>query len=985
MNLHALQTLPAIAEAKELMVTPRLIVSAQSNKPVMGIVQDTLLGAQKMTKRDILIEKWKMMNMVMWMGDVWDGKLPAPAIMVRKRSRVPGGKAKMKPYWTGKQLFSMIVPDVSLTLNSSGAPDESFTAEELHPKDTKVIIDRGELLAGIIDKKTLGKSAGGLVHVIMNDAAPEDARDFLNNVQRVVNYWLHNRGFSIGIADAEADAETMRVIANTIKDAKIQVADLVQKGQMGELKTQPGNTMVQSFENMVNMALNQAREQAGKRAAQALDETNAVRAMVSAGSKGSFINIAQIIACVGQQNVEGKRIPCRFEDRSLPHYAKDDLGPQSRGFVENSYLKGLTPQEFYFHMMGGREGLIDTAVKTAETGYIQRRLVKAMEDVSVRYDGTVRNSEGIVIQFLYGEDGMDGRWVEFQKFDTFNYNAGKFRAKFEFNPDSPNFGRMPSRPGLLYMDPGIIEHVRTSSEVRALLDDEIRQLRDDRVLLCKILTANKLIDKRKAALPVNLHRLVANARKKFKTDNNKPSDLDPSYVIEEIRKLLTGLVVVAGDDVLSVEAQENATTLFSIHVRATLASKRVIKEYRLSRSAFDWTLGEVRRCFMNAMVAPGEMSGVLAAQSMGEPATQMTLNTFHYAGVSAKNVTLGVPRLKELINVARRINTPSLLIYLKPHLASDEGLTKAMMREFEYTALKDMTDTAEIYYDPDPENCVIEQDREWLLPALMLEEMGDDEVVSPWLLRLELGNKKRQFSFAHIKQCILSQLKDSSLQVLFNDDNSDQPVLHLRMKYTKAEKAAADVFEMESGETQDAVLKELSNTLLANLKLGGVDDIKKVYFKNDRQTVWSQERGCEQLSEWTITTDGTNLLEILSHPDVDATRTASNDIVEILSVLGIEAARSALLFELRAVVEFDGSCVAVLCLCCACCSRVVPCLSLTCPPLCATACSQVRELSPSWHSGRRHDGAWLPDCHHAARHQPSGQRAAAARIVRGDV
>src|SRR5271163_2441598 len=152
--------------------------------------------------------------------------------------------------------------------------------------------------------------------------------------------------------------------------------------------------------------------------------------MVSAGSKGSFINISQMSACVGQQMVEGKRIPFGFKYRTLPHFTKHDHGPESRGFVENSYLRGLTPQEFFFHAMGGREGLIDTAVKTSETGYIQRRLVKAMEDVMVKYDGTVRNSLGDVIQFVYGEDGMDGTAVESQKIDSLRWNNKEMEDKY---------------------------------------------------------------------------------------------------------------------------------------------------------------------------------------------------------------------------------------------------------------------------------------------------------------------------------------------------------------------------------------------------------------------------------------------------------------------------------------------------------------------------------------------------------------------------
>merc|ERR1719352_565590 len=166
--------------------------------------------------------------------------------------------------------------------------------------------------------------------------------------------------------------------------------------------------MLESFEKSVNQVLNKARDTAGTRAQKSLKETNNVKNMVTTGSKGSFINISQMIACVGQQNVEGKRIPYGFLNRTLPHFTKDDYGPESRGFVENSYLAGLTPSEFYFHAMGGREGLIDTAVKTAETGYIQCRLIKAMEACMVNYDGTVRNSVGQLIQLRYGEDGLAG-------------------------------------------------------------------------------------------------------------------------------------------------------------------------------------------------------------------------------------------------------------------------------------------------------------------------------------------------------------------------------------------------------------------------------------------------------------------------------------------------------------------------------------------------------------------------------------------------
>lgn len=192
--------------------------------------------------------------------------------------------------------------------------------------------------------------------------------------------------------------------------------------------------MQESFEAEVNRALRAALERAGQLALRDLESANRLKSMVTAGSKGSQLNISQIMACVGQQNVEGKRIPFGFNRRSLPHFSKDDFGPESKGFVTSCYVSGLTPQEFYFHAMGGREGLIDTAVKTAETGYIQRRLIKALEDVQVKYDATVRTSRDQVIQFLYGEDGMAAEYIEDLKIPLLKMDNNTMVERFQFFP-----------------------------------------------------------------------------------------------------------------------------------------------------------------------------------------------------------------------------------------------------------------------------------------------------------------------------------------------------------------------------------------------------------------------------------------------------------------------------------------------------------------------------------------------------------------------
>ncbi|KAL8143181.1 hypothetical protein V2J09_016213 [Rumex salicifolius] len=843
---------------------------------------DTLLGCRKITKRDTFIEKDVFMNTLMWWED-FDGKVPQPAIL------------KPRPLWTGKQVFNLIIPkQINLLRYSAWHPDKD--EGPLTPGDTQVLVEKGELLSGTLCKKALGTSGGSLIHVIWEEVGPDAARKFLGHTQWLVNYWLLQNGFSMGIGDTIADAATMETINDTISRAKTEVKELIRKAQEKELEAEPGRTMMDSFENRVNQVLNKARDDAGNSAQKSLSESNNLKAMVTAGSKGSFINISQMTACVGQQNVEGKRIPFGFNGRTLPHFTKDDYGPESRGFVENSYLRGLTPQEFFFHAMGGREGLIDTAVKTSETGYIQRRLVKAMEDIMVKYDGTVRNSLGDVIQFLYGEDGMDAVWIESQNLQSLKIKKSDFDNYFRYEFDDDHWN-----PD--YMQPDHIEDLRTIREFRNVFDAEVQKLEADR---CQLATEIATTGETSWPLPVNLMRLVSNAQKLFKIDKRRRSDMHPMEIVEAVDKLQERLKVVPGDDFLSMEAQKNATLFFNILLRSTLASKRVLKEYRLSREAFDWVIGEIESRFLQSLVAPGEMIGCVAAQSIGEPATQMTLNTFHYAGVSAKNVTLGVPRLREIINVAKKIKTPSLSVYLKLGLGEAKDTAKNVQCALEYTTLRSVTHATEVWYDPDPMSTIIEEDIDFVKSYY---EMPDEEIspdkISPWLLRIELNREMmvdKKLSMADIAGKINLEF-DDDLTCIFNDDNAEKLILRIRIMNDEAPKGE---IQDESAE-DDVFLKRIESNMLTEMALRGIPDINKVFIKQQKMSKFDEDEGFKTESEWMLDTEGVNLLAVMCHEDVDATRTTSNHLIEVIEVLGIEAVRRALLDELRVVISFDGS------------------------------------------------------------------------------
>ncbi|KAH0626104.1 hypothetical protein JD844_000864 [Phrynosoma platyrhinos] len=908
MNLHLPQSLETRAEIQELAMVPRMIVTPQSNRPVMGIVQDTLTAVRKFTKRDVFLERGEVMNLLMFLS-TWDGKVPQPAIL------------KPRPLWTGKQIFSLIIPGhINCIRTHSTHPDDedsdvflnqiighsalffcswrqevsthSYIAPDVLPNRTSyledtggVIVENGELIMGILCKKSLGTSAGSLVHISYLEMGHDVTRLFYSNIQTVINNWLLIEGHTIGIGDSIADAKTYQDIQNTIKKAKQDVIEVIEKAHNNELEPTPGNTLRQTFENQVNRILNDARDKTGSSAQKSLSEYNNFKSMVVSGAKGSKINISQVIAVVGQQNVEGKRIPFGFKHRTLPHFIKDDYGPESRGFVENSYLAGLTPTEFFFHAMGGREGLIDTAVKTAETGYIQRRLIKSMESVMVKYDATVRNSINQVVQLRYGEDGLAGESVEFQNLATLKPSNKAFEKKFKFDYTNERALRRT-------LQEEMVKDILSNAHIQNELEREFEKMKEDREVLRVIFPTGDS----KVVLPCNLLRMIWNAQKIFHINTRLPSDLHPIKVVEGVKELSKKLVIVNGDDPLSKQAQENATLLFNIHLRSTLCSRRMIEEFRLSGEAFDWLLGEIESKFNQAIAHPGEMVGALAAQSLGEPATQMTLNTFHYAGVSAKNVTLGVPRLKELINISKKPKTPSLTVFLLGQSARDAERAKDILCRLEHTTLRKVTANTAIYYDPNPQNTVVAEDQEWVN---VYYEMPDFDVtrISPWLLRVELDRKHmtdRKLTMEQIAEKINAGFGDD-LNCIFNDDNAE-----------KLEEEVVDKMD------DDVFLRCIESNMLTDMTLQGIEQISKVYMHlpqtdNKKKIIITEDGEFKALQEWILETDGVSLMRVLSEKDVDPVRTTSNDIVEIFTVLGIEAVRKALERELYHVISFDGS------------------------------------------------------------------------------
>ena len=413
MNLHMPQDPESEAELKNLAAVPYQIISPANNSSIVGIFQDSMLGSYQFTRPNLRFSSREAMNLLMMFNNVNEKKL-------LEESQKEGGI-------TNFDILSQIFPPLSMKYKT-----KAFKEDKDDAKSSNYIIEikNGKYVRGQMDKSVMGSGTKGLLQRICNDFGNMASSKFIDDLQNIVTEYMKSSAFSVGISDLISDKKTNDDIIQVITKKKTDVKNLIDQVQLGLFENNTGKTNEEEFETQVNSILNQATSESGKIGLKNLSKDNRFVTMVQAGSKGSDLNISFMISCLGQQNVDGKRIPYGFENRTLPHFTKFDDSPGARGFVESSYINGLSPQELFFHAMGGRVGLIDTAVKTSTTGYIQRRLIKGLEDLMVSYDMTVRTNKNKIVQFCYGDDNIDAIKVESQQIPIVSMSIQNIYAHF---------------------------------------------------------------------------------------------------------------------------------------------------------------------------------------------------------------------------------------------------------------------------------------------------------------------------------------------------------------------------------------------------------------------------------------------------------------------------------------------------------------------------------------------------------------------------
>ena len=405
MNMHVFQTDESRAEAKSLMRVQEHILSPRFGGPIIGAIHDHISGAYLLTKPGSEFTEEQALQIIR-KSHLFNNENVDPKHLKRKHEN-----------WTGKELFSLLLPDdLNLVYKAEICQKCDVCKEEACDIDAYVVIENGELKHGVIDEKAYGSFSGRILDKIVKEYGPARAREFLDRSTDLAICGIMKTGITTSTNDEEIPEEAQERINEHLRESENKVDKLVEAYENDYLEALPGRSLEETLEMKIMQVLGEARDVSGQIAENYLTmEHNHSVVMARTGARASMLNLTQITSCVGQQSVRGGRIHRGYIDRTLPHFRKNELGAKAKGFVHSSYKKGLDPIEFFFHAMGGREGLVDTAIRTAQSGYMQRRLVNALQDLQVKPSGLVTDNQGMVIQLMFGEDGVDPAKSDFGK------------------------------------------------------------------------------------------------------------------------------------------------------------------------------------------------------------------------------------------------------------------------------------------------------------------------------------------------------------------------------------------------------------------------------------------------------------------------------------------------------------------------------------------------------------------------------------------
>lgn len=948
MNLHVPQTEEARTEAVQLMGVKHNIVTPKNGEPIISAIQDFVTAAYLLSSLENFYDRRTFTTICLGMLEE-DTKfeLPPPSIL------------KPQTLWTGKQVFSILMrpnrkSDVRINIDAQCRDfkkvrrnDFKSPPEFLHrdlQDDGFLCVKNSEVMCGRMDKATIGAGKKDSVfYVLYRDYGPNAAAKGMNRLSKLCARWLSLQGFSVGISDVTPTVKLNHAKAENVKAAFSACDKSADDLRGGKLRREPGLDEKGTLEAKELKALNNVRTEMSTLLAGELSVRNSPMVMATSGSKGSTVNVAQMTVTLGQQDIEGKRIANGFQDRTLPHFPKHGRSPQSKGFVSSSFFSGLNPYEFLFHAVGGRVGLVDTAVKTAETGYMSRRLMKSLEDLSVGYDEFVRNSALNVVQFRFGGDKLDPVDMEGSAVPV---NFERTFAHVESTTfDMVDVGLQPEEIKLRTTD--LLSERRSKTSRKTLLGEELPYDLD--LELPRNERHADLLEGERDFLRA-VDDFVQKKVDAFTAAWQEKGDLATANPVTAPKKAKTKANAQTRKGATSRQPQILIATAPSTKNRFDLTSK-------ISKLTLDKFVTSCLEKYRAAQVEPGHAVGAVGAQSIGEPGTQMTLKTFHFAGVAGMSLTQGVPRIKEIINASKEISTPIITCNLVRQGADrsiPEQFGRVVKGRIEALYLEDVAEKIDIVWykslvgllsvqisletisnlalDLTVEDVLrsIKKHRKFKAKDLDMYVQGKDRIV----LSLDLTSEGRKVNTSKSEE---SQVRDPFLRlqhfrrllpsvhvlghpqatravVTAQDDPKSDEIKQAQARLAAAKKEAeaiadtkmeeADEIEVTGTKTKNAkgrLPKKATNKQDPDVK--EEEDEIPLSKKPMAKTVADTAQSSKPIQMHKVMVEGYGLRYCMNTDGIDPYTTSTNGVIETLQVLGIEAARTKIIKEMQEVTK----------------------------------------------------------------------------------
>lgn len=903
MNLHLPQNEMARSEAYNIMVTSKQYINPTSGYPLRGLIQDNISSAVLLTMKDTFLTKEEYQELIY--GSIHH--------LTEKKSIkiLPPTILKPRPLWTGKQVISTILKHLAgdnkgINLDGKARIKGSFFGDDSEEGD--VIFRDNELLCGIIDKKHIGAEKDSIVHIFYECYGDKVAGQLLTVLCRLLMLFLQMYGFTCGLDDLllskKVDQKRRELLNKANDDAEkatfkfCKLTDENKESKREEVKEYLNHSLTdeknsRQLDQLVKRAIN---EQTKVIIQEAIPDglsksfrTNFFAQMTSSGAKGSQVNFSQVVCCLGQQEYEGRRALPMASGKTLPSFREFDTSAISGGFIASRFITGIKPQEYFFHTMAGRDGLIDTAIKTARSGYLQRCLIKHLENISIQYDKTVRDNFGSVIQFHYGGDSIDTQKHAMMKdFKFMIMSKDIFKQNYNMKVIDQTFK---SKKGF---DPQVFEDYK---KVYKKGFDKMENPLDP--LLSKHSPDNSL-----GAISENYSKAIEEY-----IDNDPDQLIDTVISEEEFRKLA--------------------------HLK-----------------------------YLQSLIQPGEAVGVLAGQGIGEPSTQMTLNTFHFAGLDVAHVTVGIPRLRQLFMVGS-VNQSLMTIPLLSKISKENA--EKLVTKINRTSFFDVLEKVSI------KQYVEEKQRKYDISIILTDKMKElskteiligfkefhknlkteikqyitkkkskdtksEEITEPKEEKSKKSNSKKKSKNEDEDEVEKKEKEYSDDDVEKSDKEEEEEGFKETKEVEKEEreekfkKVEEEKMEEDEEEKEDSDLPESYEFNERGMKIRSEINLgqrtirvtcsfnrESIFFsfiieKSTKKTFLRSIKGISKVSLmekdnlYTMNVEGMNFEKIfaLDPKEIDFKNILSNDVNEIVRVYGIEAGRSLIIKDAKSVFDMYG-------------------------------------------------------------------------------